>query len=218
MRTDVVLDPIGDVELGGSKSPFSVLSTFKETQGDNDLYEVDLSQYEMKEEDLTKGIYCVFPIQYTSNNISINVKYRYGLSEIIYQTGYLDLINTSDVNIKSSDLQRYISDFNQTYSALVFLALNKEKNKFVFYNGESIDFKVRESMNQNRDLILKATKSTLYNAQTMGVGLIDYLNSDLSDMDAIKSIIESFGIDGMTVVSMKINNDTGEIILQTKEV
>lgn len=218
MRTDIVMNPIGDVELGGSKSPFSVLGTYKESIGGDDLYEIDLSQYEIKEEDLSKGIYCVMPIQYTTNNIKINVKYRYGFSEIIYQTGYLSLINRYDVVIKSSDLQRYINDFNQMFSALVFLALDKVKNKFVFYNGESIDFEVDESMNQNKDLILKTTKSTLYWSQTIGVGLVDYLNSDLSDRKAIQNIIESFGIDGMSIVSMKVDNDTGEIILKTKEV
>lgn len=219
MRTDIVLNTeLSELELGDTNtSPIPVLGKFMSTSGEFDLYEVDISSSNTFN-DLVTGIFAVLPINISTNNIKVNFRYRYGFTDTIKETGYVLFENVSGVNLKSSDLQRYINNPEQTGSVMLFVAYDDSTKKCVLYAGENIDLTVGESLNQNKDLILKASKSNIYQSQTIGVGLIDFLNSDLTDTKIINEVIENFAIDGMKVVSMSVNNDTGYISLEAKEV
>lgn len=87
----------------------------------------------------------------------------------------------------------------------------------VLYDGESSDLKISESLNQNKNLLLQARMGNIIRFPLTGVGLVDFLNSNLNHSDLAEKLQSEFVKDGMVVVEASINAESGDLKLTVEE-
>lgn len=88
---------------------------------------------------------------------------------------------------------------------------------FVLYSGAETDFRIGLSKAQNEAFLLKATAGNLYQYPTTGVGLIDYLHSNLENNGLAAKLQSEFIADNMVIKNAYMDSNTGELLLEVEE-
>lgn len=89
--------------------------------------------------------------------------------------------------------------------------------EFTMANGYLQDFNAVTAMSQNEYFLLLANQSSIYSSPLSGVGIRVFLNGDLKNSNLPVKVQSEFELDGMTVNSIKLDNETNELIIDTKE-
>lgn len=87
----------------------------------------------------------------------------------------------------------------------------------VIYSGEETDFGIGVSKVQNETFLLKAAAGNLYQHPTTGVGLIDFLHSNMENNGLAAKLQAEFTADKMVIKNACIDSATGELLLETEE-
>jgi hypothetical protein len=85
------------------------------------------------------------------------------------------------------------------------------------YSGAETDFQIRASKVQNEMFLLKATAGNLYQYPNTGVGLIDYLHSNLENNGLAAKLQSEFTNDKMIIKNAYMDSATGELLLEVEE-
>lgn len=85
------------------------------------------------------------------------------------------------------------------------------------YSGAETDFGIGTSKVQNEMFLLKAAAGNLYQYPTTGVGLIDYLHSNLENNGLAAKLQSEFAADNMIIKNAYMDSATGELLLETEE-
>lgn len=85
------------------------------------------------------------------------------------------------------------------------------------YSGAETDLEIRASKVQNEMFLLKAAPGNLYQYATTGVGLIDYLHSNLENNGLAAKLQSEFTADNMIVKNAYMDSSTGELLLEVEE-
>lgn len=91
------------------------------------------------------------------------------------------------------------------------------ENGVVIYSGYETDMKISPSLSQNKNLLLMTRMGSCHKHPLTGVGLVDYLNSNMKDARLADKLQSEFLNDGMVVVDAAINTETGELDLIVEE-
>lgn len=87
----------------------------------------------------------------------------------------------------------------------------------VVYSGKEMDFGIGASKVQNETFLLKAAAGNLYQHPTTGVGLIDFLHSNMENNGLAAKLQAEFGADKVIIKNAYIDSVTGELLLETEE-
>ncbi|WP_018667152.1 hypothetical protein [Bacteroides gallinarum] len=106
-----------------------------------------------------------------------------------------------------------------------FLALNVKGNFRLVpedgilsvYSADETDLRIGVSKSQNEVFLLKAAPGNLYQHPTTGVGLIDFLHSNLENNGLAARLQSEFLADGMIVKNAYMDSSTGELLLEVEE-
>lgn len=85
------------------------------------------------------------------------------------------------------------------------------------YSGAETDFKIGACKSQNEMFLLKAAAGNLYQYPSTGVGLIDYLHSNLENNGLAVKLQEEFTADNMVIRNAYMDSATGELLLEVEE-
>ena len=85
------------------------------------------------------------------------------------------------------------------------------------YSGGETDFEIAAAKAQNEAFLLKAAAGNLYQYPTTGVGLIDFLHSNLENNGLAAKLQAEFTSDRMIVKNAYMDSETGELLLETEE-
>lgn len=85
------------------------------------------------------------------------------------------------------------------------------------YSGEETDFGIGASKMQNGTFLLKAVAGNLYQHPTTGVGLIDFLHSNMENNGLAAKLQAEFNSDKVIIRNAYIDSVTGELLLETEE-
>ena len=85
------------------------------------------------------------------------------------------------------------------------------------YSGEDTDFRIGTAKSQNETFLLKASAGNLYQHPTTGVGLIDYLHSNLENNGLAAKLQAEFSADRVIIKNAYMDSSTGELLLETVE-
>lgn len=87
----------------------------------------------------------------------------------------------------------------------------------VIFSGAETDFCMGASKVQNEVFLLKASAGNLYQYPTIGVGLVDYLNSNLENNGLAGKLQTQFTNDRMIIKNAYMDSSTGELLLEVEE-
>ena len=85
------------------------------------------------------------------------------------------------------------------------------------YSAAQTDLRLGAAKSQNEVFLLKAAPGTLYQHPTTGVGLIDFLHSNLENNALAERLQREFANDGMLVRNAYMDTATGELLLDIEE-
>ena len=85
------------------------------------------------------------------------------------------------------------------------------------YSGEDTDFRIGTAKSQNETFLLKASAGNLYQHPTTGVGLIDYLHSNLENNGLAAKLQAEFSAHRVIIKNAYMDSSTGELLLETVE-
>lgn len=122
-------------------------------------------------------------------------------------------------------MQEYDDGTRQAVTLSSLYALNEDglynllirEDCLVVYSGEETDFGIGASKMQNGTFLLKAVAGNLYQHPTTGVGLIDFLHSNMENNGLAAKLQAEFGADKVVIKNAYIDSATGELLLETEE-
>ena len=122
-------------------------------------------------------------------------------------------------------MQEYDDGTRQAVTLPSLYALNEDglynllirEDCLVVYSGEETDFGIGASKMQNGTFLLKAVAGNLYQHPTTGVGLIDFLHSNMENNGLAAKLQAEFGADKVVIKNAYIDSATGELLLETEE-
>lgn len=122
-------------------------------------------------------------------------------------------------------MQEYDDRTRQAVTLPSLYALNEDglynllirEDCLVVYSGEETDFGIGASKMQNGTFLLKAVAGNLYQHPTTGVGLIDFLHSNMENNGLAAKLQAEFGADKVVIKNAYIDSATGELLLETEE-
>ncbi len=85
------------------------------------------------------------------------------------------------------------------------------------YSGAETDLRIGTAKSQNEIFLLKAASGNLYQHPSSGVGLIDFLHSNLENNGLAARLQSEFDADGMIVRNAYMDSATGELLLDVVE-
>lgn len=85
------------------------------------------------------------------------------------------------------------------------------------FSGEETDFEIGRAKAQNETFLLKAAAGNLYQHPSTGVGLIDFLHSNLENNGLAAKLQSEFLSDRMIIRNAYMDSVTGELLLETEE-
>lgn len=85
------------------------------------------------------------------------------------------------------------------------------------YSGAETDLRIGTAKSQNEIFLLKAASGNLYQYPSSGVGLIDFLHSNLENNGLAARLQSEFDADGMIVRNAYMDSATGELLLDVVE-
>lgn len=112
-------------------------------------------------------------------------------------------------DVRLSEMMTYNTDCN--------FNLILRDGYFAVYSGAETDFRIGLSKMQNEVFLLKAAAGNLYQYPTTGVGLIDYLHSNLENNGLASKLQSEFTADNMVIKNAYMDSNTGELLLEVEE-
>jgi hypothetical protein len=114
-------------------------------------------------------------------------------------------------------MQEYGDGTRQAVTLPSLYALNEDglynllirEDCLVVYSGEETDFGIGASKMQNGTFLLKAVAGNLYQHPTTGVGLIDFLHSNMENNGLAAKLQAEFGADKVVIKNAYIDSATG---------
>lgn len=103
------------------------------------------------------------------------------------------------------------------YNADGYFNLLLRDSYLALYSGAETDFQFRASKVQNEMFLLKAAAGNLYQYPSTGVGLIDYLHSNLENNGLAAKLQLEFTNDKMIIKNAYMDSATGELLLEVEE-
>lgn len=90
-------------------------------------------------------------------------------------------------------------------------------NGLHLYSGYETDMRIGSALTQNKNLLLLSRMGSLYQYPLTGVGLVEYLNSNMQNARLAEKLQSEFLNDGMVVIDATIDSETGELDLIVEE-
>lgn len=218
MRTDIAINyDTGDLILKKNIPQFTADFTWlDEKEDDYYVYGECTFRYGMTEEHLVNGVGIYIP----QNNKFKKIKLSFKVIDNSNNTYYL--LNSSNKKDMFEALDRDDKPIYASYLPLIsegfsYRATMKD-NTIYISDMYSYDLSITESMEQNKMFLLKCNTANLYSFPTTGVGLINYMNGNISSSDLGEKIKEEYNRDGMYVENASINSETGEVSIKSNEI
>lgn len=166
-----------------------------------------------------KGIHVHIPYQPVYKRLAVRLRKETGSDSIDYVINsrnngiwfpiLLETEGQQTGEVRLSEMMSYNGDCN--FNLLLrdgYLAL---------YSGAETDFDIRPSKVQNEIFLLKAAAGNLYQYPTTGVGLINYLHSNLENNGLASKLQSEFTADNMIIRNAYMDSATGELLLEVEE-
>lgn len=209
MRKDIELNlQYGDLELGGESPPFFVSPTLAKEDDLALYFDCELYGDSKISESKKHGCACVFSQLDTTKILKIQFIYTSDLG-VISKGGYKS-VKFNEKTVSGCSLPAISIDFKYK--------LYDTKDCVMIYDMMDYDLSVNKSLDQNQFLLLVNAAGNIYHEPITGVGLKDYLSSDIVSTNLSVKIQEEFLLDGMKVRSASVVPDTGEISIISDEI
>lgn len=159
-------------------------------------------QFSMSERELTIDVSPVYFASTKTLRIGLQYHYNQNESEVVWTN--TNLGKDSFKSVRACDLLA----ISTKRLSLSFVA----RRCFVSA-GENLDLKVEAADTQNRNMLLACVPGNCYRYPTTGVGLIRFMNGNLSVAQLAKTLKEQFSADGTPVNSASYDYDTRKLYL-----
>lgn len=220
-RQDIKMDvALGEVSTssrlaGKNFYPLSLLTALPDDVDETYAYAEVLVPDNFKLSDITdEGIRIEIPYQACDKNLRIGFSYA--------ETG-VRILNPENGGRWFDVWSGYNHDIQPLVSTL--FSLNAQglyqliyiQGRLLIFSGHLMDFDISTSKSQNEAFLLKAAAGNLYQYPTLGVGLIDFLHSNMENNGLAQKLQEQFHLDNMVIKNAMIDSVTGELLLETIE-
>ena len=95
--------------------------------------------------------------------------------------------------------------------------LVRVSDSFHLYSASKTDIQIVESLHQNQAFLLKTSHGQNFQHPQAGVGLVDFLHSNFEKNGLAQKLQVEFEADKMVVDDAYINSETGELLLNVRE-
>ena len=224
-RQDIIMDAYyGEVETSGNIAgktfyDFRLLPAVENADNDSFRYaEIVVPQGFVAAYNDSRGIHVLIP--YTPDTRHLMVRFVIesgsGGTEFLRNavTGKCWYPVVVEQNGANSDVS--LSAYCELNGNGVFNLLLRD-GYLALYSGEETDFEIGRAKAQNEAFLLKAAAGNLYQHPTTGVGLIDFLHSNLENNGLAAKLQSEFQNDRMIIRNAYMDSATGELLLETEE-
>lgn len=132
-------------------------------------------------------------------------------ASVTFDTGYIDLKNTSGELLTASMLPLVNDEFK------FVVIYNSTLPESILYSGYTYDIILQQSLHQNEYFLIFMDKGNLYEHPLSGVAIRDYLNAVIERSDLAINIKSELEDDRMVVKQINYDTRTKEILTQTQE-
>lgn len=225
-RQDILMDAkYGEVETtdnltGKTIYSFRMLDDAEGPDSDNCCYgEISVPAGFIRSYRDEKGIHLHIPYSAIFKKLIVRLRQETGSGSVEYVVNEFDngiwfpvcreAEDGTRTDVRLSELMAYNADCN--FNLLLrdgYLAL---------YSGAETDLSIGLSKAQNEVFLLKAAAGNLYQNPTTGVGLIDYLHSNLENNGLAAKLQSEFTADNMVIKNAYMDSATGELLLEVEE-
>lgn len=225
-RQDILMDSkYGEVETidnltGKTMYDFQMLEDTEGPDGDNCCYgEIHVPVGFKRSYRDEKGIHVRIPYRAVYKKLVVRLRQETGSGGIEY------IVNESNNGIWFPICVESEEGLPEDVRLSEILSYNAECNfnlllrssYLALYSGAETDFSIGLSKAQNEVFLLKAISGNLYQHPTTGVGLIDYLHSNLENNGLAAKLQSEFTADGMIIKNAYMDSTTGELLLEVEE-
>lgn len=109
-----------------------------------------------------------------------------------------------------------VSKFRTINEKYVFNLILHE-GTLLLYSGYETDFSIKNSLEQTKTFLLKATAGNIYQFPKVGIGLTYYLHGNLEISDLAAKLLEEFENDKLIIKNAYMDSNTGELLLDVEE-
>lgn len=200
------------------------------------LFSHSIPQYTLNLEWVKEDDYNIYGTCVINNLLSININTGIGVNipflsvkkkvfiSFLIEDGY----GNTGYMLNRKNNQEYFPLLNlqgeQIYSTYFPILSVSGQYRIIINNNNAyicdyreLDLSVIESLEQNKMFLLQCTPGNLYQFPTTGVSIFKYLNSNLSTSGLGEKIKEQFNLDNMYVEKAIIDQETGNIQINAKE-
>lgn len=224
-RQDILMDPAyGEVETYGNlagKTFYAFALTDAVEGADNDTFrygEITVPQGFVPASSDVRGIRVHIPYTPDPRRLMVRFRRESGSGGVEYlrnpATGrqWFPVLAEQDGNRTAIALSMFC-----TVNAEGIYNLQPRDDCLVLYSGTETDFGIGRAKAQNEAFLLKAAAGNLYGHPTTGVGLIDFLHSNLENNGLAAKLQAEFASDKVIIKNAYMDSETGELLLETQE-
>lgn len=225
-RQDILMDAkYGEVETtdnltGKTLYCFRMLDDTEGPDSDNCCYgEISVPAGFIRSYRNEKGVHLYIPYSAVFKKLIVRLKQETGSGNVEYVVNefnngiwfpvYHEMEDGTRMDVHLSEMMTYNADCN--------FNLILRDGYLALFSGAETDFRIGLSKAQNEVFLLKAAAGNLYQYPTTGVGLIDYLHSNLENNGLAAKLQSEFTADNMVIKNAYMDSNTGELLLEVEE-
>lgn len=222
-RQDIIIDEYGELMLDTKTSnkkqyPFLYLGYINGLDNDNYCYaEIKVPYNILKIYSSKNGLFVSIP--YIPEYKKLKIRFRLdaqvdGNNDFLVNPTnnsiWFDVFDGHAMPVMTSCLLNISPDF--IYNIFI------ENGSVNVYAGTETDMVISISRSQNESILLKASPGNMYQFPSTGVGLIDYMHSNLERSALAKKMQSEFLLDGVRINSASMDSENGSVQIESEEI
>ena len=218
-RRDIKIDAVyGDVIISQGNAKTTYSGTYLGVENLYAQYEVVVPINIAATIKNNKGIYVYLPYSpvFKPAKIRFVLDNKYEIPEYyknpVNGGDWFDLVLPDKTSVYTNNLHTINGEH------IYFLNISQDNVYVTVYSGDNSDFIIRESLQQNKIMLLKAMAGNIYQYPTTGVGLVNFLHSNFEQAGLGNKLQSEFTDDKMIIDDADINSESGELNLNVREV
>lgn len=166
-----------------------------------------------------KGVHLYIPYSAVFKKLIVRLKQETGSGNVEYVVNEFnngiwfpvchEMEDGTRTDVRLAEMMTYNADCN--------FNLILRDGYLALFSGAETDFRIGLSKAQNEVFLLKAVAGNLYQYPVTGVGLIDYLHSNLENNGLAAKLQSEFTADNMVIKNAYMDSNTGELLLEVEE-
>lgn len=168
---------------------------------------------------MENGFYVAIPYTPKYKEFKVRIKRTYSDTDFSYIMNPIDGTEwfTAQYGLYGGEMQNvFASQLKLLADNYYFCTINN--GTIQFHPAQEMDFNISPCKNQNANMLLACVPTNNYRYPLAGVGLIRWVNGNLSKASLAERLMSEFNSDGVVVKNASYDYDTQHISLDLQEV